>query len=159
MVCEGWCYGDSCGWQCNDADGKIVADCASGASYLHDKPCHDHCMANGLTTDGTECDYGMICDYYCFGSSCGWECKEDGKTVADCANGESHLPGGSCDDTCMANGIAPGTPNEYDGRACPVPDSDTAGSTSDTDTAGSNVTETDTAGSDAATGDSSDKTE
>ena len=59
----------------------------------------------------------------------------------------------------MANGIAPGTPNEYDGRACPVPDSDTAGSTSDTDTAGSNVTETDTAGSDAATGDSSDKTE
>ena len=152
MTCDHYCFGDSCGWYCN-VDGETVADCMGGESYFHDQPCHDHCMANGLTSDGTECDYGMVCEYFCWGSSCGWDCKEDGKPVADCMGGKSYTPSaGSCDDNCMANGLAPGTPFEYDGKACgadsTVPDPDAAGSKpSDPDTAGSKPSDSDTAGS------------
>ena len=52
------------------------------------------------TTTG---DSEMVCDHFCFGTACGWDCKVDGEPVADCISGMSYS-GEPCNDNCMANG-------------------------------------------------------
>merc|ERR1712083_312443 len=92
-------------------------------SYISGEECDDNCMANGLGPDGKACGADavdpMVCDHFCWGNSCGWDCKVGTETVADCASGMSYISGEECDDNCMANGL------DKDDKPCGA-DADTA---------------------------------